>query len=296
MSPGHQPQDTRDATSPQELVQRLRNLDKELPEAFRVQCLAAGASIVPDLIILLEEDVLADEESEYGWAPLHAAEILGTLGDARAIPVLLRCLEGCDPLDLLHQKLVDALLAIGHLAIDACLEAYTTRTDEGLRNSLAEVLCYAQTRDERIYDVLLDTLKRSPELGAMYLAEYGDSRALAALSHAFDTLPLSEEEAMLSNHVFVELQGAIEELGGELTASQSAKAERADAGRRRFVARLDEAVHRLAAQPRLEQAVSPPSAPKSPVARKLRKIGRNEPCWCGSGKKYKRCHLDLDRQ
>jgi uncharacterized protein YecA (UPF0149 family) len=20
------------------------------------------------------------------------------------------------------------------------------------------------------------------------------------------------------------------------------------------------------------------------------KIGRNEPCWCGSGKKYKRCH------
>jgi len=20
------------------------------------------------------------------------------------------------------------------------------------------------------------------------------------------------------------------------------------------------------------------------------KVGRNEPCWCGSGKKYKRCH------
>jgi len=22
---------------------------------------------------------------------------------------------------------------------------------------------------------------------------------------------------------------------------------------------------------------------------------RNEPCWCGSGRKYKRCHLDADR-
>jgi uncharacterized protein YecA (UPF0149 family) len=22
---------------------------------------------------------------------------------------------------------------------------------------------------------------------------------------------------------------------------------------------------------------------------------RNEPCWCGSGQKYKRCHLDADR-
>lgn len=26
-----------------------------------------------------------------------------------------------------------------------------------------------------------------------------------------------------------------------------------------------------------------------------RKIGRNEPCWCQSGKKYKKCHLDRDR-
>jgi hypothetical protein len=24
------------------------------------------------------------------------------------------------------------------------------------------------------------------------------------------------------------------------------------------------------------------------------KIGRNDPCWCGSGKKYKKCHLDSD--
>lgn len=31
-------------------------------------------------------------------------------------------------------------------------------------------------------------------------------------------------------------------------------------------------------------------------ARDLVKIGRNQPCWCGSGKKYKRCHLDRDAQ
>ena len=24
------------------------------------------------------------------------------------------------------------------------------------------------------------------------------------------------------------------------------------------------------------------------------KPGRNEPCWCGSGKKYKKCHLPED--
>ncbi len=24
----------------------------------------------------------------------------------------------------------------------------------------------------------------------------------------------------------------------------------------------------------------------------MKKLGRNEPCWCGSGKKYKKCHLN----
>jgi len=24
-------------------------------------------------------------------------------------------------------------------------------------------------------------------------------------------------------------------------------------------------------------------------------LGRNDACWCGSGKKYKRCHLDKDQ-
>ena len=24
------------------------------------------------------------------------------------------------------------------------------------------------------------------------------------------------------------------------------------------------------------------------------KLGRNDTCWCGSGKKYKRCHLEKD--
>ena len=27
---------------------------------------------------------------------------------------------------------------------------------------------------------------------------------------------------------------------------------------------------------------------------KKAELGRNELCWCGSGKKYKRCHLDKD--
>lgn len=30
-----------------------------------------------------------------------------------------------------------------------------------------------------------------------------------------------------------------------------------------------------------------------PYVRQYRKIGRNEPCHCNSGKKYKRCHGEM---
>ena len=39
---------------------------------------------------------------------------------------------------------------------------------------------------------------------------------------------------------------------------------------------------------------APPSSDGSfaqaPVVNEHKDIGRNDPCWCGSGKKYKRCH------
>ncbi len=42
------------------------------------------------------------------------------------------------------------------------------------------------------------------------------------------------------------------------------------------------------------QAQAPVVAPAGPVVRKEPKVGRNEPCPCGSGKKYKQCHGRLD--
>jgi preprotein translocase subunit SecA len=46
------------------------------------------------------------------------------------------------------------------------------------------------------------------------------------------------------------------------------------------------------------QAVRPgadAAAAKPEPARAIQKIGRNDPCWCGSGKKYKNCHYKTDR-
>jgi preprotein translocase subunit SecA len=42
-----------------------------------------------------------------------------------------------------------------------------------------------------------------------------------------------------------------------------------------------------------QQAQQPEGKPATPFVRKERKVGRNEPCPCGSGKKYKQCHGKL---
>jgi hypothetical protein len=46
-----------------------------------------------------------------------------------------------------------------------------------------------------------------------------------------------------------------------------------------------------------EQAASLPAhTVRTPVRNVGPQLGRNEPCWCGSGKKYKRCHLGKDNR
>ena len=47
----------------------------------------------------------------------------------------------------------------------------------------------------------------------------------------------------------------------------------------------------------LEELMEMPDLPEvvqEPIRREGPKVGRNDACWCGSGKKYKKCHLDSD--
>lgn len=293
---GHHPADPGAPMSPQELVHRLRAWDGQLPDAVQAQVLAAGSALVPARIALLE-DALTDGEVDHGWTPAHAATLLGLLGGVQAVPVLRRLLEHDAVSDVYHTEAADALVMLGKPAIEACLEAYPTTNTEDRRAGIASVWSRCATTDARSYQRLLAFLAQSPALGAIYVAADGDSRAIPALSQLFDALPVHEpDDSVVRHHVCVELRRAIEALGGQLTAAQRAKAARADAPRRRFAAQRQEAVKRRAAQqPHIEQASSLPAGSGGSVISKPHKFGRNAPCGCGSGKKYKPCHLDRER-
>lgn len=58
-------------------------------------------------------------------------------------------------------------------------------------------------------------------------------------------------------------------------------------------ARRAQAQHAAAQNPLSEGEESEEGA-HQPMVREERKVGRNEPCPCGSGKKYKQCHGKID--
>ena len=126
--------------------------------------------------------------------------------------MLLRCLDLEDELDLRVEQAEAALRALGARALEGCVAAYAASRD-AVRDRLAGVMSRWGLHDERIYDALLDTLQRTPELGANYLVDYGDPRAVEVLAQT-DTLPIRAGDNLLANHVFIELRCAIEDLGG----------------------------------------------------------------------------------
>ena len=48
------------------------------------------------------------------------------------------------------------------------------------------------------------------------------------------------------------------------------------------------------AEPGTPPGLPGPPAQQGPARNPHKKLGRNDPCWCGSGKKYKHCHLKSD--
>jgi len=266
------------------VVRQIIDTGERLPKETRRDILHLGDAAVTALLEILEDDALAQIDSPgKGWAPIHAAELLGDLRAATAVEPMLRVLALTDPLDILHDRLLPSLAKIGAPVVEPALRAAASADQETL-HSVASVLARVGLRDDRILDLLLAQLRRAPGF-AGNLAEYGDPRALPSLLEALDAFELDESGNPFANHDLVEIRCAVEELGGTLTAEQQLKCQRGQAAAESFRQRFRESLEARA-------DASPPVAP----ARRHDRPGRNDPCWCGSGKKYKRCHLDADAQ
>jgi hypothetical protein len=129
-------------------------------------------------------------------------------------------------------------------------------------------------------------LDSDPEAAAPRLAALGDPRSIEDLSRAVDRLlsnPIGDCEICHGLHLDA-LRSAVHALGGTLRAEQEAA-----------IAQVHERASALwipfgESGTFISRASHELPAPRVPAARP----GRNDPCPCGSGLKYKRCHLEAD--
>jgi len=264
-----------------ELVRRLLQQGKGLPPSLRSDILSRGGEAVAPLIALLADPALDDRDAVgQGYVPLHAAQLLGELRAPEAIGPLLEALSRTEPGYLLYEDVRRALEKLGSAVVPQALELLARTEEPGYRESLLSVLAHGGVKDERIFEALCEQLRTGdPVLAAFNLAEYDDPRAIEPLKQALSAQELEPKEGPFSNQNVIELVAAIEELGGSLEPSQQDTFDWVIAQRERWRMEL------------LKDVV----VALRPLRREERP-GRNAPCWCGSGVKYKKCHLSEDRR
>jgi hypothetical protein len=244
--------------------------------------LSDAASAIPTLIeVLLDESLATENGPGRGYAPIHAARLLGDLAATEAIEPLLGRLADTTWDEILHDTIIQALPRIGAAVVEPALGLLAETDDPDVRHSVRAVLSEVGVRDDRIRDALVAELEVEPELGAMHLSSYGDASVLPLLHEAFSRHVIVRGE-IFGNQALIEIEAAIEELGGTLTPAEKDKLERAMNARRSS-----------SGEPAIDMKIGPVDG--MPV-RAADKVGRNEACWCGSGRKYKKCHLAADEE
>jgi len=184
--------------------------------------------VVPALLELLSDaDAREDDSPGAGFAPLHAAALLGQLQAEEAIGPLLGVLRWCDPMDLLYGVVITALESFGPPVLEPALAAYRSAPRAEARTAIANVLSGLGVHDDRLLRLLVDLLHDHAELAAGLLGRYGDPAALPALGVALDRLELDLDGGPLENQAAIELAAAIEELEGTLSADQQRKLDQA---------------------------------------------------------------------
>ena len=222
------------------------------------------------------------------WGDIWAVELMGRIGEASFVPDLINIVCEADGLSFVHGNAVTALRGIdpaGHRYILDSIknEKVADRLDAFV---LLESLPYPEAFDlalslwnkagEEQYDLL--------EFFGTCLERIGDARGIPVLQKLIseDTAPLIgislEVLAVLHNEDIRELPLILK--------WRSIQEKR----RMQHIAKLEQSAGSMNSETLFDP--EPETEETTTVRRNTPKTGRNTPCPCGSGKKYKKCCLD----
>lgn len=282
-------------------VQKLLS-DWDWPDpAVLEDILALGDEALPALDELLtpERLALARGDEREDSVVYFAMELLSALGAPEGVPVFLRAYRQAN--DDMAEAMQDACQRLGTGAIDGLLSvvadealsyypriqasegalnlaaedpALRARVAEGLRSLLAAHLEREAPEDDEDETLLLSFL-------AGNLSEMADPASLPLLKAAFDSGRI-DPDIITYDSVVKDYEECRKRLS-------STPLPFLDEYRQRCRKHFEDE------EKRKRLAVFKPEPASQPIVLGP-KLGRNDPCWCGSGRKYKKCHLAQDEK
>jgi hypothetical protein len=208
----------------------------------------------------------ASTESKEVWVPLHAWRALAQLGDPRAIDPLIGMFDTLCEDDWAVEELPIVLgmlgrVAIGPLTAFLCDQSHAEFARAMAVSSLEEIAKRDVSTRSRIVKIITDYLDDpDPDATGLNGSAVNSLLSLEA-RESIDTL----RRLYASGNVDLFACGDIEDVEMELGLRSA----------------------RTTPRPSLSESYGV----TIPAVSKHKKVGRNDPCPCGSGKKYKKCCL-----
>lgn len=282
-----------------DLLEQLRHAGQHPRLELLASIRDLGAEAVPALIALVTDpaayEMSADADDVSYWAPYPAVEILGELHPPDALEPLLT-LIAWDEYDYLSGIVPQALARYGGVALDPLGtilvdQGQTVWTRGRVISALGEIArLYPELRDQIVATMTaqldtdepdstdLDTL-RGFLIGE--LVELEAEESIPSIVRAFestwiDPYLINWSDARQRLAIPADIAPHLDEIAPQR--------------RPFFNAPPWSPRPTLSGQPASPTAHSSVREELPPYRRQRRKIGRNDPCPCGSGKKYKKCH------
>jgi hypothetical protein len=282
----------------------------EWPEPELMQAIVAqGEQAVPPLVEVVRREV-------HGWpeeAPLyHAIGLLSMLPSRQAVPALLDVFAHYDNETL--EGLPQALRPFGTDVVEPLLAIIQNSSLAWYARAVATQIAVEATKQEPELRARVTALLRQllADLVARSETVTGDEVSMASslvvdLSHLAD--PQARE--LIQQALEAGLSEMMNEDDVESWYRQKDRRPKPPAEDWLTEYRRHYRDHQEAERRRAEPPPPPPKPRPTPgsastrlplplpvpsPARVEHRRGRNDPCWCGSGKKYKHCHLPKDRR
>lgn len=247
---------------------------------------------IADLIAVIENCVLKTEwgidEGILFWSPIHAWRALSQLKATAAIPTLIRLLQQAGDWEWVIEEVPRVLGLIGPEAIEPVRQSLAMcELKPHVRNILYQSLRWIADTDPESRSLCIEPMALALEQGqedpitqGLIVAHLLDLKAVESIE--------SIRHAYQAGTVDLCVCGDLEDVEIALGLRETRSTPKP-----RYV--WNKFFQPFPGEPKQDAMPVPKPPPASamevPSVRKKAKVGRNDPCACGSGKKYKKCCL-----